>query len=163
MPIAWMLMSSAMTDVITFFVRWVRDASPSVRPGIIMTDRDQAQIAALKAMYPQSRIFLCRWHVLCTMRTHFVTGEFQELWEKIKHWVITEDPVMFFNIWDKISSDLSAPQSVVKYLQTEWLPVLHMWSGTARRDQSILEEGNTNMLVEVYVVYLWQDNQLIKS
>jgi len=154
MPVAWMLTSSATTDVITFFVRWVRDASPAVRPGIIMTDCDQAQIAALEAVYPQSRIYLCTWHVLRTIRTHFVTGQFQALWEKIKRWVITEDPAMFFNIWDKILSDPSAPQSVVKYLQTEWLPVLHMWSGTARRDQSILEEGNTNMLVEAYVVYL---------
>jgi len=153
-PVAWMLMSGAMTDIITFFVRWVRDVSPSVQPGIIMTDRDQVQIAALETVYPQSRIYLCTWHMLRAIRTHFVTNQFQALWEKIKCWVITEDLAMFFNIWDKISSDPLAPQSVVKYLQTEWLPVLYMWSGTARRDRSIFEEGNTNMLVEAYVVYL---------
>ena len=90
-------------------------------------------------------------------------SQFQALWEKIKRWVITEDLAMFFNIWDKISSNCSAPKSVVKYLETEWLPVLYMWSGTARRNRSIFEEGNTNMLIEAYVVYLWQDNQLIKS
>jgi len=147
-----MLASSGMTDVITFFVRWVRDASPSVWPGIIMTDRNQAQIAALEVVYPQSWILLCTWHMLRTIRTHFVTGQFQALWEKIKRWVITEDPAVFLNIWDEISNNPSAPQSVVNYLQTEWLPVLHMWSGTARRERSIFEEGNTNMLVEVYVV-----------
>jgi len=117
-----------------------------------MTDRDQAQIATLEVVYPQSWILLCTWHVLHAIRTHFVTGQFQALWEKIKHWVITEDPAVFLNIWDEISNDPSAPQSVVNYLQTEWLPVLHMWSGTARRERSIFEEGNTNMLVEAYVV-----------
>ena len=109
MPVAWMLTSSAMTEIITFFVRRVRDASPSVWPSIIMTDRDQAQIAALETVYPHSRIFLCRWHVLRAIRSHFVTNQFQALWEKIKRWVITDDLAMFFNIWDEISSDPSTP------------------------------------------------------
>ncbi len=63
-PVAWMLTSSGTTDIIKFFVRWIRDASPLVRPGVIMTDCDQAQIAALEAVYPQSRIFLYTWHML---------------------------------------------------------------------------------------------------
>ncbi len=147
-----MLTSSAMTDVITFFVKWVRDASPSVRPGVIMTDRDQAQIAALEFVYPHSRIFLCTWHVLRAIRSHFVTSQFEALWEKIKAWVITDDLAVFLNIWDKISSDPLVPKSVVEYLATEWLRVLHMWSRTARRNRSIFEEGNTNMLIEAYVI-----------
>ena len=64
MPVAWMLTSSATTEIITFFVKWVQDASPSVRPGVIMPDRNQVQIAALEIVYPQSHIFLCMWHVL---------------------------------------------------------------------------------------------------
>jgi len=165
MPVAWMLTSSATTEIIMFFVRCVRDASPSVRPGIIMTDRDQAQIAALETVYPHSWIFLCRWHVLHVIRSHFITNQFQALWEKIKRWVITDDLVMFFNIWDKISSDPSTPQSIVKYLQKEWLPVLHMWSGTERKNRTIFEEGNTNMLIESYVFYsiFCQGNLPIKS
>ena len=128
-----MLTSSGITEIIKFFVRWIRDASPSVRPRVIMTDRDQAQIAALETVYPQSRIFLCTWHVLRAIRGHFVTTQFQALWEKIKAWVITEDIATFFNIWDEISSDPSVPQSVIKYLATEWLPVFHMWSRISRK------------------------------
>ena len=158
-PVAWMLTSSGTTEIIKFFVRWVRDASPLVRPGVIMTDRDQAQIAALEAVYPQSQILLCTWHVLHAIRGHFVTTQFEALWEKIKAWVITEDTAMFFNIWDEISSDPSAPESVIKYLATEWLPVLHMWSGISRKHRSIFEEGNTNMLIEAYVFDLFCDNQ----
>ena len=63
-PVAWMLMSNGTTENITFFVKWVRDASPDVQPTIIMTDCNQAQIRALEMMHPQSQIFLCHWHVL---------------------------------------------------------------------------------------------------
>ena len=153
-PVAWMLTSSGTTNIITFFVKWVRDASPSVRPGVIMTDRDQAQIAALKFVYPHSWIFLCTWHMLHAIQTHFVTNQFQALWDKIKAWVKTEDVAKFLKIWDEISSDPSVPQSIVKYLATEWLQVLHMWSKVARKNRSIYEEGDTNMLIKSYVFYL---------
>jgi hypothetical protein len=119
-----------------------------------MTDRDQAQIAALEIVYPQSWIFLCTWHVLRAIRSHFVTPQFKKLWEKIKAWVMTEDLAEFFNIWDEILSDPSVPQSVVEYLASEWLQVLDMWSKIARRNRSIFEEGNTNMLIKAYVFHL---------
>ena len=149
-----MLTSSSTTEIITFFVRLVRDASPLVQPEAIMTDRDQAQIAALQIVYPESRVYLCRWHVLRAIRTHFVTTQFQALWEKIKRWVRTDNVAVFLNIWDEISRDPAAPQSVVNYLKAEWLPVLHMWSPSTRKHQSIFVEGNTNMLIESYVLYL---------
>ena len=159
MPVAWMLMSSATTEIITFFVKWVRDTSPSVQPAVIMTDRDQAQIAALEITFPQSRILLCTWHVLRAIRSHFVTSQFQGLWEKVKAWVKTDDIGQFYNIWDEISSDPLVPESVVKYLKTKWLPVLHRWSMIGRKHRSIFEEGNTNMLIEAYVVYILSEIQ----
>ncbi len=58
-PVAWMLASNGTTAMITFFLRWVRDASPSVQPAVIMTDRDQAQINVLEVIYPQSTVNLC--------------------------------------------------------------------------------------------------------
>ena len=53
-PVAWMLVSNGMTDTIAFFVSWVRDASPAVRPAVIMTNRDRAQMNALRLIYPDS-------------------------------------------------------------------------------------------------------------
>lgn len=157
-----MMTSSATTEVIKFFLKWVRDASPTVRPGVIMTDRDQAQIAALEIVYPESQICLCRWHVLRAIRCHFVTTQFQALWEKIKTWVITDDIANFWKIWEDISSDPSVPQSVVNYLSKEWLPVSHMWSMTQRKNRSIFEEGNTNMLIEAYVFLFSASDELTK-
>jgi hypothetical protein len=92
-PVAWMLASNGTTATITFFLRWVRDASLSVQPMVIMTDRDQAQINVLEAIYPQSTVNLCIWHVLCTMRSHFNTNQYPVLWDKVKAWVKTTDQI----------------------------------------------------------------------
>jgi hypothetical protein len=69
-----MLASNGMIAMIAFFLRWVRDASPSVKPAVIMTDCDQAQINVLEAIYPESTVNLCIWHVLHAMRSHFNTN-----------------------------------------------------------------------------------------
>ena len=74
-----------------------------------MTDCDQAQIAALGIVYLQSQIFLCRWHVLHAMQCHFVTSEFQALWEKIKGWVMTENVAEFHSLWENIYTDPLVP------------------------------------------------------
>ena len=147
-----MLTSDATTATIAFFVQWVRNRSPEVRPAIIMTDCDKAQIAALDLVYRHSRIFLCTWHVLRAMRSHFVTEEFKPLWEKIKAWVTMDDLSKFYNLWDEITQDQSTPKSVIKYL-TEWVQMADMWSRASRKNRYIFEEGDTNMLVEAYVIH----------
>ena len=86
-----MLTSNRTTENIAFFLKWVRDASPEVQPTVIMTDCDQAQINALEMVYPQSQIFLCHWHVLHAIRSHFVTMEFEALWQKIKTLITTDN------------------------------------------------------------------------
>jgi hypothetical protein len=82
------------------------------------------------------------------MRCHFVITEFPELWEKVQAWVRTDDLAEFFRLCDEISSDPSVPQSFVKYLNVEWIPISHLWSRCARKNASIFEEGDTNMLLE---------------
>ena len=123
-----MLTSNATTDTISFFIGWVKDGSPAVRPSIIMTDHNQAQITAIQEVYPESRTFLCTWHVLRAMRCHFSTYEFPALWNKIKIWVKTENLADFYQIWDEILNDPSNPDSFIQYLKKNWMPVTHLWS-----------------------------------
>jgi hypothetical protein len=147
-----MLTSNGTTENIAFFVKWIRDASPEVQPTVIMTDCDQAQINALEMVYPQSRIFLCHWHVLRAIRSHFVTPAFEALWQKIKALVRTDNQDTFDSLWNEISTDPTVPSSVVKYLNDVWMKRPHMWSKVFRKDLSIFEEGDTNMLIEGYVI-----------
>lgn len=148
-----MLASNGTMEIITFFVKWVRDASPEVRPAVIMTDCDQAQINALETVYPQSRIFLCHWHVLRAIRSHFVTTAFEALWQKIKALVRTDNQAIFDGLWNEICTDPSVPPSVVTYLINMWMKRPHMWSKVYRKNLSIFEEGDTNMLIEAWVNY----------
>jgi len=152
-PVAWMLVSNGTTDTIAFFVGWVRDASPAVRPAVIMTNHDHAQINALRIVYSDSQILLYKWHVLCTIQLHFNTNEFPDLWAKVKAFVNASESADFARLWVEISNDPSVPQSFVQYMRAEWIPEAKMWSMVMRKNRSILEEGNTNMLLEVYVFH----------
>ena len=152
-----MLASNGTIAMIAFFLRWVRDASPSVQPAVIMTDHNQAQINALKAIYLHSTVNLCTWHVLRVMRLHFNTNQHPALWDKVKAWVKTTDQIKFTRLWVEISSDSSAPQSFIAYLKAQWLPVTPKWSKVLRKGRSIYEEGDTNMLIEAYVFHaFWE-------
>jgi hypothetical protein len=151
-PVAWMIVSNGMTDTIAFFVSWVRDASPAVWLAVIMTDRDCTQINVLKAVYLDSQILLCKWHVLRTMQLHFNTNEFLDLWAKVKAFVNALESGVFAKLWVEILNDPSVPQSFVQYMRSEWLPEVKMWSLVMQKNRSMLEEGDTNMLLEVYVL-----------
>ena len=148
-----MLASNGTTDTIAFFVGWVRDASPVVWPAVIMTDRDRPQINVLRIVYPDSQILLCKWHVLRAIRSHFNTNEFPEPWAKVKAFVNASESADFARLWVEISNDPSVPLSFVQYMRSEWLPEAKMWSLVMRKNRSIFEEGDTNMLLEAYVFH----------
>ena len=103
-------------------------------------------------VYPNSHALYCWWHVLRAIRCHFVTAKFLDLWSLIQKWVCTPDLYEFEAWWDDIQDDKSVPKSLIEYLAREWLPVKEMWSAVYRQDRSIFEEGDTNMLLEVYVI-----------
>ena len=117
-----------------------------------MTDRDQAQVNAIRKVYPMCHIVYCWWHVLCAIRCHFVVTEFQDLWTLIQKWVHTADRYKFDVWWEDIQNYQSVPQSLAKYLAQEWIPVKEMWATVFHQNHTIFEEGDTNMLLEAYVI-----------
>ena len=133
-------------------MKLIKSRAPEVSPTIFMTDRDQAQVNAIREVYPNSRALFCWWHVLRAIRCHFVVTEFPDLWTLIQKWVHSPDLYKFDTWWDDIQNDKSVPKSLVEYLAREWLPVKEMWSAVYRQDRSIFEEGDTNMLLEAYVI-----------
>ncbi len=119
-----------------------------------MTDCDQAQISALQAVYPQTKVLLCKWHILHAIQSHFWTNQFLELWVMVKKLISTSNLANFMTIWDKISSNLEFPKLFIEYFNSRWVPVAHMWSRVSRRLCDIYSEKDTNMLLEVYV-HFW--------
>jgi transposase-like protein len=78
-----MLTSSSTEATIKYFLNFVKLQSPQISPAVIMTDCDKAQMNAISAVYPDSMVLLCWWHVLRAIRMHFCTEEFPELWERV--------------------------------------------------------------------------------
>jgi hypothetical protein len=59
---------------------------------------------------------------------------------------------MNLTMWEDIQNDESIPKSVAQYLAQEWVPVKEMWSAVYHQNWTIFEEGDTNMLLEAYVI-----------
>ena len=147
-PVVWMLSSSGTQATIAFFLNFVKARSPEIRPAIIMTDCDKAQMNAIMAVYPASQLLLCWWHVLRAMRMHFRTEEFPDLWKRVRAWVKIADKSKFDAWWEEMQANPSVPQSFVDYLKVNWIPIIPLWSGSSRQGQTIFQESDTNMLIE---------------
>jgi hypothetical protein len=117
-----------------------------------MTDCDRTQINALKAVYLDSQILLCKWHVLHMMQSYFNTNKFPDLWAKVKAFVNASESGVFSKLWVEILNDPLVPQSFVQYIRSEWLPEVKMWSLVMQKNRSILEKGDTNILLKAYML-----------
>jgi MULE transposase domain. len=150
-PVAWMLASNGTQETLTYFLKLICQANPGVTPHWIMTDRDIAQINACRQQYPGSAILLCWWHVLHAWQQHFIISQHPILWEKLKAWIRVTDEAEFSTYWNVIMT--LAPLNFIDYLQEYWMPVkfIKMWSAVHRANRTILEQSDTNMLVEASV------------
>ena len=55
-------------------------------------------------------------------------------------------------MWEWIQTDPLVPKSFVDYLQNNWMGIVPLWSAIYRKSCSIFQEGDTNMLIEAYVI-----------
>ena len=117
-------------------------------PAIIMSDRNKAQMNMVNTVYPDSKLLLCWWHVLCAIWMNFHMEEFPEVWDHICEWVKTLDQSKFDTIWEWLQTDPLVPQSLRDYLKINWMTIVPLWSGTMRKERTIFQEGDTNMVIK---------------
>ena len=148
-----MLSSNGTQATIEFFLNLIKSQSPKISPSIFMMDHNHAQVNAICTAFSECQhVFYCWWHVLRIIHTHFNTKEFPKLWTLIQYWVRVTDSNKFNSCWTQIKEDTEVPKSVAEYIAWEWLPHKDMWSAVSHQNQTIFEEGNTNMLLEVYII-----------
>ena len=150
--VAWMLSLSSTQVTIKFFLKFVKTASLTIIPVIIMSDHNKAQMNAISTVYPESKMLLCWWHVLRAIQMHFHTEEFPEDWAHICEWKKMPEQWKFDSIWEWLQTNPSVPVSLINYLQTHWMSVVPLWLGTMRQNRMIFQEGSTNMLIKLYVI-----------
>ena len=143
-----MIASNGTAETIGYFIFLVRGRSPLIIPRWLMSDRDLAQIKALKRYFSTSKILLCWWHVLHAWQQHLVTSQHSLLWVKLKAWIRVECPKEFEDVWLEIQR--LAPTDFLGYLVEYWMTdeFRPMWSGVYRKNRQIYEKSDTNMLVE---------------
>ena len=57
--------------------------------------------------------------------------------------------------WTQIQGDEKFPKTVADYIEWDWLLHKQMWFAMSRQNHTIFEEGNINMLLEAYVIFLY--------
>ena len=122
-------------------------------PHIVMTDHDHAQINAVHRVYWEATVLFCWWHVLHAWQQHFHIPDHLELWEQLKSWICIKDRTEFTSAWQEISRrtvEEFADSTFHDYLCSTWgaEDIVKMWSAVFRIDCSILEDCDTNMLIE---------------
>ncbi|KAE9408555.1 hypothetical protein BT96DRAFT_807629, partial [Gymnopus androsaceus JB14] len=152
-PIAWMISNSGTKVTLTYFLQLVRLRNPKIIPHIVMTDRDHAQINAVRQAYWEAMILLCWWHVLHAWQQHFHIPDHPELWEQLKSWIHIRDRAKFTSAWQEISRravEEFANSTFYNYLCSNWGAdqIVKIWSAVFRIDHLILEDCNNNMLIE---------------
>lgn len=152
MPIAWMISSNATEVTIDFFVSKLWEQNPEVIPKRFMSDFDKGQLNVVGRRYSELQRLLCWWHVPHAWQQHIVIAHYPELWEELKRWYRITDENEFDTCWAKIQS--LAPPSFIEYITTHWLPVKELWLGIYRKNRSVFELSDTNMLVEVCVLLI---------
>ena len=142
--------------MIKYFLNFVKLQSLEILLVVIMTDHDKAQMNAILAVYPDSMVLICWWHMLYAIQMHFCMEEFTEPWECIWEWIKTANQPKFDSMWEWIQTNPLVPKSFVDYLQNNWMGIVPLRSGIYREMCLIFQEGDTNMLIEVYVILLHQ-------
>jgi hypothetical protein len=153
-----MVSSNAKEETIHFFLCMIRDWN-TVIPRFFMSDMAIEQLKAIVRVYHESQILFCWWHVLHAWQQHFIPEHYPELWELLRQWIRVTGQNEFDLIWKKIQ--ILAPASFREYLATyylggngQWSDPKY-WSGIHRVGRNILEEGDTNMLVEALVTFFF--------
>ena len=153
-----MLLSNGTQSTIQYFLNLIKIQSPGILPSIFMTNHNHAQVNTICAVFPKyQHIFYCWWHVLQAIQTHFNTKEFLDLWTLIQNWVCVTDGNQFNTYWTQIQKNTEFSKSIANYIAQEWLPYKEIWSIVSHQNYSIFEKGNTNMLLEAYVIMHFQD------
>ena len=148
-----MLSSNGTQSTIEYFLNLIKAQSSGILSSIFMTDCNYAQVNTICTAFPECQcIFYCWWHVLWAIWTHFNTKEFPDLWTLIQNWVCITNDNQFNTCWTQIQENTEFSKSIADYITQEWLSHKEMWSTVSCQNCSIFEEGDTNMLLEAYVI-----------
>ncbi|KZT59472.1 hypothetical protein CALCODRAFT_536739, partial [Calocera cornea HHB12733] len=144
-PVGWLLTSNGESLTLQYWLRLFREAN-SVTPNYVMTDKNQAQISAIRAVFPSATVLLCWWHVLHAWQQHLRIADHPDLWNLLKKWIRIQDEVEFDQHWGQIYA--LSPPKFQQYLLLNWTLDKPMWSAVSRQDRHIFEEVHTNMHIE---------------
>ncbi|RXN17254.1 zinc finger SWIM domain-containing 1-like protein [Labeo rohita] len=155
-PVAYIITSSETQETLKLALQKLRPVFPKP-PRCFMVDKDMSEINALNAVFPESDVLLCWYHVLqavvrwlmksdsgvCGPHSSNTRREILDYFKKMKACAMKTD---FDRVAKEFLKDFSHCQEVCKYFQRYWEPISHRWADYGR----CYNHGNseTNNLIE---------------
>jgi hypothetical protein len=101
-----------------------------IKPGVVVTDADDATINAVEQVFLGVPIILCLWHINQCVKKHYmeVVGYDKDGWAEFKaawRYVLQSPTIADFNErWGEfcIKHQAGRTQGVVQYIRKEWIP-----------------------------------------
>ena len=148
-PVAFLISSDGKTATLERYLQAFKFICPSVL--CFMTDNDDAEISAIRNVFPESFNLLCWWHVIKAQKIKLLQGSSK-----------TTDPEAFENRLMhllKSSEDFESDFAAVckeatpefkDYLDVHWFGKRKMWAFSFRKDIPMYRRTNTNMMIESF-------------
>ncbi|RXN27183.1 PT0181Ig heavy chain V region 99A precursor - goldfish [Labeo rohita] len=152
----YIITSSETQETLKLALQKLRPVFPKP-PRCFMVDKDMSEINALNAVFPESDVLLCWYHVLQAvvrwlmksdsgvsgLHSSNTRREILDSFKKMKACAMKTD---FDRVAKEFLKDFSHCQEVCKYFQRYWEPISHRWDDYGR----CYNHGNseTNNLIE---------------
>ena len=96
------------------------------QPRVIVTDRELALINALELIWPNARLFLCRWHinknVLANCKQLFPNNDHWEAFYAAWHDIVqARTPDVYTQRWEAFQATYAHLNPTLRYLHNTWL------------------------------------------
>ena len=145
-PASFYITSSEKASGLRPWIEQIKQIAPNVQ--CIITDNDDAEINVISEWFPNTRHYLCWWHILKNWRKHLhakVPREFHAtLWPKLKH--LLKESFDFEKDYQEVIS-LSTPE-FANYLMTYYYKCKEKWARQFRSYDCMNKKANTTVLVE---------------
>ncbi|KAG9283804.1 hypothetical protein AMEX_G2612 [Astyanax mexicanus] len=157
-PVSFFILSEESSDILKVCLQKLHEAADCLTPRCVMVDRDMKEIKAIKAVFPNTSVLLCWFHVLQAVHRWLMRQEGGNLRDpSLRNTVIrgmvslkqcnTEMEFQEHSV--KILSDIERETKsarVSDYLKEHWLNIGVMWSNFGR--QVFHHHSETNNVVE---------------
>ncbi|KAL3701242.1 hypothetical protein R1sor_019264 [Riccia sorocarpa] len=157
LPVAWCIQASEGAHQIETFLLHVKNSAlrrmPDWNPSTFITDCCDAEVRAIRTVFPSAKVIFCSWYVRRAWKTNLIkkvsdrrlVAEMNVELGRIMY-ARTMDEVI--SLWDAFKLTYDSEVRFLQYMEGEWMSRIDTWMSHLRTMRR--ENQNTNGAVEAW-------------